>query len=302
MISEFNAIRLLDKYFSDKRAFDVVLKHSFAVRDAALDIASKINDNSKVLVDVDLVRIGALLHDIGRSKYPPGPGSILHGLEGYNILVGEGLYSLALFARNHVGFGIYDYDIRLQHLPLPDGNYVPETIEQKIVSYADNLIFGSRRGDFSEVLKRFFNEVSFFILKRSIDFHNEIAFFSGMRKIVPDLRFILSLFDPLRIVKRINSSEYVLRYLPLDRDFLSVCFNGINVIIEFYNKSVVSISFGKRKCDLFLNDEDVMFMYENSKLFLKDWESFYKWLSEKGLSEKAQRMIRPFFDDATLFL
>jgi len=42
-----------------------VRRHSLKVAEKALEIASKINNTD---LDIDLVEIGALLHDIGRSK------------------------------------------------------------------------------------------------------------------------------------------------------------------------------------------------------------------------------------------
>ena len=302
MISEFYAEMLLDKYFSDKSAFKAVLSHSLAVRDAAISIANDIIKNSKVSVDLDLVRIGALLHDIGRSKYPPGHGKILHGIEGYRILMNERLPKIALFARNHVGFGIYDYDIKLQHLPLPSGNYVPETIEQKIVSYADNLIFGSRRGDFLKVLKRFFNEISFFILKRAIDSHNEIASLSGKKMLIPDPKFIESLFDPVKIIKRINSSEFITEHLPYNKSNICLCLDDTKINLVFEKRKMLSISSCQGNCDLFLKGDDLTYMYENTTSFLKDWNSFYSWLSLHKLSEKTQKIIKPFFDYPILFI
>lgn len=97
--------------------------------------------------DADLAYLGGLLHDIGvyrvfsedgmtfeRSRY------IFHGIEGYQILIEEGFgEKLAQFARNHTGVGITRDDIERQHLPLPPGDYVPRTIEQEIVMYADKF-------------------------------------------------------------------------------------------------------------------------------------------------------------------
>lgn len=97
--------------------------------------------------DADLAYLGGLLHDIGvyrvfsedgmsfeRSRY------IFHGVEGYRILIDEGFgEKLAQFARNHTGVGITRADIVRQHLPLPADDYVPRTIEQEIVMYADKF-------------------------------------------------------------------------------------------------------------------------------------------------------------------
>jgi uncharacterized protein len=42
----------------------------------------------------------------------------------------------------HIGAGIPEHEAK--ELGLPDGVYIPETLEEKIISYADKLIHGSK--------------------------------------------------------------------------------------------------------------------------------------------------------------
>ena len=70
----------------NEKDFDEVLKHSLALKELALEIADKYDN-----VDVEFIKIGCILHDIGRFKYPPWENSILHGVEGGKILREEGL-------------------------------------------------------------------------------------------------------------------------------------------------------------------------------------------------------------------
>ena len=103
------------------------------------------------LPDLEMCAVGGLVHDIGvqhvflrhgedagrlfdRHRY------IFHGLEGYLILL-ENRYGLAIaqFARNHTGVGITRSEVVAQGLPLPPDDYMPKTIEQEIVMYADKF-------------------------------------------------------------------------------------------------------------------------------------------------------------------
>ena len=57
------AIPTLKKYSTDNESFEKVLAHVKAVQKVALRIASKFDD-----VDLEIIKIGSLLHDIGRFK------------------------------------------------------------------------------------------------------------------------------------------------------------------------------------------------------------------------------------------
>ncbi|MHA1256144.1 MAG: HDIG domain-containing metalloprotein [Promethearchaeota archaeon] len=60
-----------------------VRRHSLKVAEKALEIAEKIDDKE---IDKDLIEIGGILHDIGRSK----THDFKHGIIGANILKERG--------------------------------------------------------------------------------------------------------------------------------------------------------------------------------------------------------------------
>jgi uncharacterized protein (TIGR00295 family) len=106
-----------------------VIAHCKAVRDIAVRIAKKAN------ADVELVEAGALLHDIGRSK----THGVWHGIEGARIAQELKLPEQIVFIiERHLGAGIPKKEAI--KLGLPPKDYLPISLEEKIVAHADNLI------------------------------------------------------------------------------------------------------------------------------------------------------------------
>lgn len=153
-ITEKDAIDLLRKYSDSEESFRKVLNHVKAVQRAALRIGAQVKD-----IDMYKIRIGSLLHDIGRFDCPPGKDNVKHGLAGGRILRKEGLEDLALIAERHLGAGITKEDIIKQRLPLPKKDFLPITKEEKIIAHADNLIFGDKEKSFEDVVKRYREEL-----------------------------------------------------------------------------------------------------------------------------------------------
>jgi len=122
-----------------------VIAHLKAVSDYAVEVA-----RLRSGVDLELVRIGALLHDIGRCQ----TGGIDHGVVGGQILRSYGVDErLVRIAERHVGAGItYDEARRLR---LPQGDYIPKSIEEKIVAAVDNLIEQTSRISIEQAVENF---------------------------------------------------------------------------------------------------------------------------------------------------
>ncbi len=149
------AIKLLKKYAKDEDSFKKVLKHSEAVRKVAKDIAKKVKG-----VDIDFIESASLLHDIGRFQCGPDKeDNIKHGIVGAEILREEGLKEHALVAERHLGAGISKEDIVEQGLEMPLGDYIPVSKEEKIITHADNLIFGDRIGKVEGAIERYRKEL-----------------------------------------------------------------------------------------------------------------------------------------------
>ncbi|MDR0522850.1 MAG: HDIG domain-containing protein [Candidatus Methanoplasma sp.] len=111
-----------------------VVRHCRTVHAVAAEIAAGIPG-----ADGGLVAAGALLHDIGRSR----DNTIMHATVGADMLAGMGFPDeLVEIVRRHTGAGLDDADVR--EYGLPPGDYIPRTIEQKIVAHADNLVSRDR--------------------------------------------------------------------------------------------------------------------------------------------------------------
>lgn len=101
-------------------------------------------------VDVEAVVVGALLHDIGRSKTQ----TVRHGLEGSSLLEAEGLDRVVVeIVRKHVGAGLSPEEAR--RLGLPELDYIPRSLEERVVCFADKMVDGEKVRPFDEEVKRF---------------------------------------------------------------------------------------------------------------------------------------------------
>ncbi len=171
-MNEIEAIELLRKSGCSAG----VIEHCRAVasyaRGIALDIRNcALKRGGEVKIDIDLVFTGGLLHDIGRSK----THGIFHAVEGARIAVDNGLdKKLVNIIERHIGAGIPENEAF--GLGLPAKDYMPLTLEEKIVAHADNLVSGARVGSLDELVARLKkNNLDDNIIHRIIELNNEIC-------------------------------------------------------------------------------------------------------------------------------
>ncbi|UCE74309.1 MAG: HDIG domain-containing protein [Methanomassiliicoccales archaeon] len=146
-----------------------VIAHCLTVEGLAVQIAALAK------ADKNLVSLGALLHDIGRGK----THGIKHAVKGAEMVRELGLSDkIALIIERHIGAGLTREEA--EKLGLPNRNYMPETLEEKIVAHADNLIDDNKKGPVSEVVEHFeklgYKEVA----KKVIVLHNELSHICGI--------------------------------------------------------------------------------------------------------------------------
>lgn len=148
MIGRERALRALSGAGCSKQ----VIQHCLTVEREALKIARKIKETHHT-IDLNLVSVGALLHDIGRAK----THGIQHGVIGGQTLREMGLGEFARFAENHIGAGIPAVEAKALGLPARD--FVPQTLEERVVTYADKLAMGSRSTSYDRALEWFRSEL-----------------------------------------------------------------------------------------------------------------------------------------------
>jgi uncharacterized protein len=123
-----------------------VVSHCRKVSSMALSLADRLREPA----DRELVRLGGLFHDIGRSR----THDIAHAIAGVEIGRSLGFSEQLLkIIERHIGAGITAAEAH--RLGLPAQDYLPLTREEQLVSYADNLISGERELSYGEALDRF---------------------------------------------------------------------------------------------------------------------------------------------------
>ncbi|WP_405289924.1 TIGR00295 family protein [Methanobrevibacter sp.] len=143
-----------------------VIEHSKAVCLKAMKIAANFENANR-----ELICKGSLLHDIGRSR----THGITHAVRGVEVAreYGYGEDVLNIIER-HIGAGITESEAK--KLGLPEKSYVPQTLEEKIVAHADNLISGSEEVDIDFVIEKWKRRIDEpdDNIKRLIELDNEL--------------------------------------------------------------------------------------------------------------------------------
>lgn len=144
-----NPLTIIDKYYNEDAALRrILIVHSKAVADKALALARL---NPSLNLDEEFIYEAAMLHDIGIIRCD-APGIlchgtapyICHGMMGAEMLRSEGLPRHARVCERHTGAGITAEEIRQQQLPLPERDFLPETLEECLICYADKFFSKTR--------------------------------------------------------------------------------------------------------------------------------------------------------------
>ncbi|MCM1483997.1 MAG: HD domain-containing protein [Muribaculaceae bacterium] len=122
---------------------DIYLRHCRSVADEALGIAHRLH----LPLDDSTVEAAAMLHDIG-IFLTDAPGIECHGTEPYirHGVLGARLLrqlgcpeEIAAVAERHTGSGLTAQEITEQHLPLEPLDYMPRTLLERLMCYADKF-------------------------------------------------------------------------------------------------------------------------------------------------------------------
>lgn len=140
---------IINKYYEEGSALlDLLLTHSEMVARKALAVA----DHARLDIDRDFVWNAAMLHDLGifRCNAPSihclgREPYIRHGVIGAELMRMEGEERYARVCERHTGAGLTAKEIAETGLPLPPMDFLPETMEEKLICYADK--FFSKSGN-----------------------------------------------------------------------------------------------------------------------------------------------------------
>jgi len=143
-----NPLDLINKFCTNEKQKEILLVHSRAVADKALEIAHR---HPELLADERFIEEASLLHDIGIIKVN-APAISCHGTEPYichgslgaEMLRSEGMERHALVCERHTGTGLTLQQIIEQGLPLPHRDMQPVSIEEQIICFADKFFSKTR--------------------------------------------------------------------------------------------------------------------------------------------------------------
>lgn len=147
-LSEKDIYKLHQKYSCGKnreKMLEVVWTHSQIIKEISLMIAQNLEKNYQIETNKNLLIFGSLVHDIGYydcfdGYYKKIQPYILHGKIGYDILKKEKYpENVCRFTLIHLGVGINSEQIIKENIPLEKKDYIPITLEEEIVAYADNF-------------------------------------------------------------------------------------------------------------------------------------------------------------------
>ncbi len=183
-----NAVDIIDRYYQENDPLrTILLTHSEQVAQKALTIADR---HPQWHIDRQFVASASLLHDIGIvcchapaiHCYGTEP-YITHGLCGARLLLADGWqehFPLPLLRRwarvclRHTGAGLTQQEIAANHFPLPAQDFLPETIEEKLICYADKF-FSKTRLDSEKSLDKVLADMESYspaALQRFVTLHN----------------------------------------------------------------------------------------------------------------------------------
>ena len=144
---QINYQSVIDHFYKEDDALrHILLVHSRQVAGKALQIALR---HPELQLDTDFLETAAMLHDIGIIRCD-APGIQCFGTEPYichgrigaemlRNLLGQEAESIARVCERHTGAGLTEKDIVGQDLPLPHQDFLPETIAEQVICYADKF-------------------------------------------------------------------------------------------------------------------------------------------------------------------
>jgi len=160
------------KLLQENKVPENVIEHVICVEKLCLKIASFIDENK---INTNILSAGALLHDIGRSV----THSMQHAIEGAKLIKKINFpEEIIHIVENHIGAGITK-DEAIE-LGLPEKDYIPLSLEAKIVAASDNLISGTTKVPINYLYNNLIKKNAVNAAQRVLDLHNELSTLIGI--------------------------------------------------------------------------------------------------------------------------
>ncbi len=157
-----DCLSIIQRYYTPGNDdYRVLVSHSRQVADLAVALSQRLIDRG-VPIDIEFVEEAAMLHDIGMCR-TDAPGIHCHGTEPYikhgilgrKMLDGMGLFRHGRVCERHTGTGLTAEEIVAEGLPIePPRDLLPESLEEKVICYADKFFSKSHPDEPARSLDR----------------------------------------------------------------------------------------------------------------------------------------------------
>ena len=135
---------IINKYYpADDELRRIFVTHARKVAELSLSIAER---HPELGADVKFLEEAAMLHDLGiflteapRIYCFGDKPYICHGFLGAELLRSHGLPRHAAVCERHTGTGLTKEQVEREGWPLPLRDYLPVTIEEQIICFADKF-------------------------------------------------------------------------------------------------------------------------------------------------------------------
>ena len=139
-----NVSEIIDKYYPlDNELKEIFMIHAQRVAEFALDMAKR---HPELDLDLQFIEEAAMLHDLGifltdapRIHCYGSAQYLCHGYLGAEILRSLGFERHARVCERHTGTGLTKEIIKQNNWNLPVKDFVPETLEEQLVCFADKF-------------------------------------------------------------------------------------------------------------------------------------------------------------------
>ena len=135
---------IIDRYYPcDNELKRIFVVHARKVTSLALDFAMR---HPELDMDMQFIEEAAMLHDLGifltdapRIHCLGDKPYICHGFLGAELLRSHGLPRHASVCERHTGTGLTKEQIAREGWPLPVRDFVPVTLEEQLICFADKF-------------------------------------------------------------------------------------------------------------------------------------------------------------------